>query len=89
MWQFVLPFMFNPNEANLQAKTSFIFGGFSVFCCIYAYYYHPETKGRSYEELDEMFQKGVSARDFGSYVTEAERKGQQVKQEVMDGTLAL
>ncbi|RSH80154.1 hypothetical protein EHS25_007259 [Saitozyma podzolica] len=89
MWQFVLPFMFNPNEANLQAKTSFIFGGFSVFCCIYAYYCHPETKGRSYEELDEMFQKGVSARDFGSYVTEAERKGQQVKQEVMDGTLAL
>lgn len=35
----------------------------------------PETKGRTYEELDEMFMKNVPARMFASYKTETEEKG--------------
>ncbi|KAL7418648.1 hypothetical protein Q5752_007107 [Cryptotrichosporon argae] len=85
MWSFVLPYLFNPSEANLQAKVAFVFGGFSVLCCVYFYYYHPETKNRSYEELDEMFRKGVPAREFSSYVTEAESAAQQVAEEVAGG----
>ncbi len=30
MWQFVLPFIPNPNQANLGAKTSLIFSGLVV-----------------------------------------------------------
>ncbi|GFZ44343.1 hypothetical protein JCM24511_02065 [Saitozyma sp. JCM 24511] len=77
-----LCFMINPNEANLQAKTSFTFGGFPVLCRLYAYYYQPETKDRSYQELDETFKQAVSARKFGAYVTKAELTGQQVKLDV-------
>jgi SP family general alpha glucoside:H+ symporter-like MFS transporter len=89
MWNFVLPYLFNPDQANLGAKTAFIFGGFSIFCCVYLYFYHPETKGRSYQELDELFAKGVPARQFASYVTDAQTEAIQVKERVQDGELSL
>lgn len=85
MWSFTLPFIFNPNSANLQAKTAFIFGGLSVLCCLYTYFYHPETKGRSYEEIDEMFMKKVPARQFATYVTDAEVRGKEVQEAVQSG----
>lgn len=34
MWAFVIPYIFNPNQANLGARTSFIFGGLAVFCLL-------------------------------------------------------
>jgi SP family general alpha glucoside:H+ symporter-like MFS transporter len=80
-WNFVLPFMFNPNAGNLQGKVAFIFGATSVFTCIYTYFYHPETKGRSFEEIDEMFFKRIPARKFGTYVTDAETRAAEVKAE--------
>lgn len=70
MWQFVIPYMFNPNQGNLGAKIAFIFGGACFFCLIYLWFCQPETTGRSYQELDEMFAKGVSARKFKRYKTD-------------------
>ncbi len=63
IWAFVLPLLFNPSEANLGAKTAFIFAGFGILCWVYLYFYQVETAGRSYEELDEMFAKGVSTKE--------------------------
>jgi len=79
MWSFVLPYLFNPDHANLGAKISFIFGGLSVLCFIYLYFYQVETAGRSYEELDELFIKKIPAKKFKGYVTDAESKGQEVQ----------
>lgn len=76
MWQFVLPYMFNPNEANLGARIAFIFGGLCLLCLVYLFYYQPETSGRSYEELDEMFAKGVPARSFKTFVTDVQLKNE-------------
>jgi hypothetical protein len=45
------------------------------------FFYHPETKGRSFEEIDELFLKEVSARKFGSYVTEAQLRNREVKEQ--------
>jgi hypothetical protein len=75
MWAFLMPYIFNPNKANLQARTTFIFGGLSVICWTYLYLYHPETKGRSYQELDEMFSKRVPTKEFRTYITETEQRG--------------
>ncbi|KAH8649798.1 general substrate transporter [Xylariales sp. PMI_506] len=75
---FVLPLIFNPNAANLGAKTSFIFGGFSILSVVYLWFYQVETAGRSYEELDEMFQKGVPVRDFKTYVTDIQKRQQEL-----------
>jgi len=76
MWQFVIPFMFNPDQANLGAKVAFIFGGLCFFCLIYLWIYQPETSGRSYQELDEMFAAGIPARKFKSYKTVAQMQNE-------------
>ncbi|KAL2838657.1 general substrate transporter [Aspergillus pseudodeflectus] len=81
MWAFVMPYIFNPDKGNLQAKTTFIFGGFAIICWTYLYIFHPETKGRSYQELDEMFTKRVSAKQFRNYVTETEQRGADAKRQ--------
>lgn len=78
-WYFVLPVMFNPNQANLGGKIGFIFGGFSIITIGLLYFYLPETRFRTYEELDEMFSKKIPARKFSSYVTDAEQVGEQAK----------
>lgn len=67
MWGFVLPYLFNPNKANLGAKVAFIFGGLSVLCLIYLWFCQPETTGLSYEELDELFINRVPTRKFQQY----------------------
>jgi MFS transporter, SP family, general alpha glucoside:H+ symporter len=66
-WSFALPYLFNPDHLNLGGQVGFIFGGTSVVCLTYLWFYQPETRNRSYLELDEMFIKGVKARDFKSY----------------------
>ncbi|KAH8651140.1 MFS hexose transporter [Xylariales sp. PMI_506] len=76
MWSFVLPYMFNPDEANMGAKVAFVFGGLCVICLVYLYFCQPETTGRSYEELDELFMKRVPARKFKDYITDAEKFSQ-------------
>ncbi|KAK9235051.1 general substrate transporter [Lipomyces kononenkoae] len=79
MWNFVLPYLFNPDQANLGGKVAFIFGGICFPCIGFLWWYLPETAGRSYEELDEMFMKHVPPRKFKGYVTEAENRGKEVQ----------
>ncbi|KAK2595838.1 hypothetical protein N8I77_013631 [Diaporthe amygdali] len=74
MWAFTLPLLFNPDKANLGAKTAFIFGGIGVFSLVYLWFYQVETRGRSYKDLDELFSKGIHTRDFGNYVTDSQRE---------------
>ena len=81
MWGFVLPYLFNPDHANLKAKVAFIFGGCSVLCLIYLWFELPETAKRTYEELDEMFIKGIPARKFKGYKPDAQSNGEAAKQE--------
>lgn len=62
-----VPYMINPDEGHLRGKTGFIFAFFSVTAFVWTYFYLPETKGRSYEELDHMFEQRIPARKFSSY----------------------
>ncbi|SPO03444.1 related to maltose permease [Cephalotrichum gorgonifer] len=78
MWQFVIPYMFNPDQANLGAKIAYIFGGLCLFCLAYLWFFQPETGGRSFQELDEMFAKGVPARKFKEYQTDAQTQNRTV-----------
>ena len=79
LWSFVLPYLFNPDKANLGGKLGFIFGGLCFPCIAFLWWYQPETCRRSYEELDEMFMKRIPARKFRAYVTEAELRGEQAQ----------
>ena len=62
-----IPYMINPDEANLRGKLGFFFGGLSLVSLVWAYFRLPETMGRTYEELDLMFEKGVKTREFKNY----------------------
>ncbi|KAJ5109677.1 hypothetical protein N7532_002322 [Penicillium argentinense] len=74
MWSFVAPYIFNPGYGNLKAKIGFVFGGFMAFFILGAFYLVPETRMRTYEELDELFINKVPSRQFKKYVTVAERR---------------
>ncbi|RDW89937.1 uncharacterized protein DSM5745_01712 [Aspergillus mulundensis] len=80
MWSFVLPYLFNPDKADLGAKVTFIFGGLSVLCLVYLWFYQPETAGRTYAELDEMFAKRVPAWKFKTYQTDSQAMGEAVRE---------
>ncbi|KAI8308609.1 General alpha-glucoside permease [Colletotrichum sp. SAR11_59] len=43
-----------------------------LICSVYLFFCFPEMKGRSYLELEDMFQKGVPARKFKDYKFEVE-----------------
>lgn len=63
----LVPILVNPGDANLGAKVAFVFFAPSVFLSIYLFFCFPEMKGRSYLELEDMFQKRLPARAFKSY----------------------
>ncbi|UZP46499.1 hypothetical protein NXS19_014311 [Fusarium pseudograminearum] len=77
MWSFVAPYIFNPEFANLKAKIGFIFGGFMIIFAVLAFLFVPETRMRSYEELDELFMDRIPARQFRKHVTLAERRAEE------------
>ncbi|EQB55952.1 hypothetical protein CGLO_04056 [Colletotrichum gloeosporioides Cg-14] len=81
MWQFVIPYLFNPDKANLGAKIAFIFFALCFFSLLYLWYFQPETGGRSYAELDEMFAKGVPARKFKTYKTTVQQQNETAAME--------
>ncbi|CAI7656241.1 unnamed protein product [Penicillium manginii] len=61
---FVNPYV----QADIGGRTAIIYGSFSVAAMVFVYFLLPETKDRSLEELDEMFQQKVSTRQFKGYV---------------------
>ncbi|KAF2205314.1 sugar transporter [Delitschia confertaspora ATCC 74209] len=63
-----IPYLINPDQANLRGKLGFFFGGLSVPCLVWCWFRIPEMKGRTYEELDVMFERDVGTREFGGYV---------------------
>ncbi|KAK0124914.1 hypothetical protein ONS96_008791 [Cadophora gregata f. sp. sojae] len=60
----VIPLLINPDAAALGGKIGFIFGGTALMSVFWLYFRVPETAHRTFEELDYLFAKGVSARAF-------------------------
>ncbi|KAK9453088.1 putative alpha-glucoside transport protein [Dipodascopsis uninucleata] len=65
------PYMINPTEWNWKGKTGFFWGGSAFLTTVWAYFRLPETKGRTFAELDVLFEKRVPARKFRSYAVNA------------------
>ncbi|EMC91569.1 hypothetical protein BAUCODRAFT_79734 [Baudoinia panamericana UAMH 10762] len=76
-WSFVSPYIFNPEYGNLKAKIGFVFGACMVLFFVSGYFYVPETRRRTYEELDELFMNHVPARQFKKHVTVAEQQAHE------------
>lgn len=62
-----IPYIINPDEANMQGRLGFFFGRLAAICFVWAYCRIPETIGRTFEELDLLFDRKVPARQFKDY----------------------
>jgi MFS transporter, SP family, general alpha glucoside:H+ symporter len=62
----ITPRMINSTAWNWGAKTGFFWGGICVLCTIFVFFSLPESKGRSYAELDALFARRVPARKFAT-----------------------
>ncbi|KAJ4050999.1 hypothetical protein NW756_003852 [Fusarium oxysporum] len=66
---FTLPYLLSKPYAGLGAKVGFIYGSFCVAMVVLAYFFIPELKGRSLEEVDQLFASGQPLRKLGSLET--------------------
>ncbi|ODQ54738.1 general substrate transporter [Saitoella complicata NRRL Y-17804] len=51
---FVTPYMMDEDKGNLGVKVFFVWGSTCLTCILFSYFFIPETKGLSLEEVDEM-----------------------------------
>ena len=67
---FFTPYFINPDQLNWGPKYGYIWGASNLILGIWVYLFMPETRNRSLEQLDELFEKGVPARKFASFQVE-------------------
>lgn len=60
----VVPYLVNEDQAALGGKIGFLFAGVGGLCALYCFFCLPETKDRTFEELDHMFVVGLPSRNF-------------------------
>jgi len=60
------PYMLNPSAWNWGNFAGFFWAAICFLCIIYTYFRVPEPQGRSFAELDLLFERGISARKFAS-----------------------
>jgi SP family general alpha glucoside:H+ symporter-like MFS transporter len=60
----VAPYTLNPTAANWKGKTAFLAAGFTMIVIVWAWFRLPESRGRTYEELDILFSMDLKAREF-------------------------
>ncbi|KEQ76362.1 general substrate transporter [Aureobasidium namibiae CBS 147.97] len=68
LWQFVLPYIVNPDEADWGGKVAFVFFGALIALSVAAYFFTPETKGRTFEEIDKLYALRIPPRHFSRTV---------------------
>ncbi|KAH8722900.1 general substrate transporter [Phaeosphaeriaceae sp. PMI808] len=77
------PYMLNPTAGNWKGKTGFFWGGCSLVFFVWTFFRLPETKGRTFEELDVLFANRVPAREFKRYNVDAYAQGDEALQKTL------
>lgn len=76
------PYMVNPGNANWKGKAAFFWAGTCFVFFIWTFFRLPETKDRSYEELNVMFTAKLPARKFNKVKIDAYAPpGERIKEE--------
>lgn len=83
---FTAPYFINPSALGWNAKYGYIWFGSNAILFVFTWFFIPETRDRTLEEIHEMFQARVPARKFKGYIctntramAEAARKEQGVE----------
>ncbi|KAJ5021282.1 hypothetical protein J3E73DRAFT_394681 [Bipolaris maydis] len=70
------PYFINPEALNWGPKYCYIWAGSNFILAIFTFFFIPETRGRSLEQLDEMFNKRLPAWKFRGYITDLQQADQ-------------
>ncbi|KAF4995634.1 hypothetical protein FGRMN_5026 [Fusarium graminum] len=65
------PYMMNPTEGDWKGKVGYWWAGLSLLTFVWAYFRLPETKGRTFEEIDILFANKTPARKFAQTKVDA------------------
>jgi hypothetical protein len=64
--------MLSNQYAGWGTKIGFFFSGITVLFLVPVIWFYPETKGRTYAEIDELYERRIPAWRFASTKTRAE-----------------
>lgn len=78
------PYMMNPTAWNWKGFTGFFWCVFAAMSLIWSFFRLPETKGRSFEELDIMFAAKIPTRKFKMFHVDAYDEERDVKHRVKE-----
>ncbi|KAH7072591.1 hypothetical protein FB567DRAFT_612162 [Paraphoma chrysanthemicola] len=62
---FSIPYLLNEPYAGLGSKVGFIFGSTATLAMLFSWFCIPECGGKTLEEIDELFLKAISIKQFG------------------------
>ncbi|KAJ9313712.1 hypothetical protein DTO271D3_6016 [Paecilomyces variotii] len=71
---FAVPQFTSADAANLGAKTYLIFAGLMACIIVFAFFFMPETRGRTFAEIDEMYDANIPMWKWRKYQTTTEAK---------------
>jgi len=63
----LIPYGLNIDELNWGGKVGFVFMILGVLCTTWCFFCLPESKGRTFEELDILFEREIPSRKFQYY----------------------
>ncbi|ORY16405.1 general substrate transporter [Clohesyomyces aquaticus] len=81
---FCTPYFINPQNLGLGAKYGYIWAGSNFLCVLFFFFFMPEMKGRTLEEIDELFANKVSPLKFKSYQTTIRHEAAEVEEKVLE-----
>ncbi|KAK7591514.1 hypothetical protein V3481_006160 [Fusarium oxysporum f. sp. vasinfectum] len=67
--------MISPDAGNLGVKAVFVWAGLLVPTTVLLWFFYPETYGRSYWELDELYSRNIPAWRFKNTPTLVDESG--------------
>lgn len=66
---FTIPYLIGAEYAGLGGQVGYIYGSFNYVMVALTFFFIPELKGRTLEEVDQMFERGVPIRKMKSIKT--------------------
>ncbi|KAH9996747.1 putative MFS alpha-glucoside transporter [Xylariaceae sp. FL0662B] len=62
-----IPYAMNEDQGDWRGKIGFVFAGLGALSTVYCFFCLPETRGRTFEELDVLFERKIPSRKFEDY----------------------
>ncbi|KAK9319797.1 general substrate transporter [Lipomyces orientalis] len=79
VFQWSVSYMISPDAANMGVKAVYVWAGLLIPTTVLLYLYYPETYGRTYWELDELYERKIPAWRFKNAPTLSDQSGHKNK----------